>query len=217
MTLMQHSLMARCLMILCLWWSLPAVSAKVISPAAVTLFQSIDSLDVEHHWLAGAHVAWETGIPDGHAESAVGRHTHCSAFVAAAAKRAGIYILRPPEHPQTLLANAQYDWLGSRGSTHGWQKLKDGIDAQYHANLGWLVVATYRNGRDDKAGHIAIVRPSDKDAGALSVEGPQITQAGENNFTSIPLRVGFAAHPGAWNRQEIRFYAHPLEVHGVSP
>jgi len=183
-----------------------------ISPKAQGLARSIDSLDVENHWPAGVHVHWESGIPDGKPENTPGKHTHCSAFVAAAAKHVGIYILRPPEHKQILLANAQYDWLAAQGATQGWQPLHDAVDAQRRANQGWFVVAAYKNHHDDKPGHIAIVRPSDKDAAAIREEGPQITQAGASNYRSVPLKVGFAGHPAAWNRQEVRFFAHAVEA-----
>jgi hypothetical protein len=183
-----------------------------ITPAAQRLAQSIDSLDVEHHWPVGAHVRWETGIPDGRPESGSGKHTHCSAFVAAAAKHAGIYILRPPEHPQVLLANAQFDWLAADGRAQGWTPLSNAVDAQRYANQGWFVVASYRNIHDDKPGHIAIVRPSDKPVSAILQEGPQITQAGTVNYRDVPLRVGFAGHPLAWSRQTIRYYAHPVSL-----
>src|SRR5262249_16129166 len=76
--------------------------AASISPQAKQNFQKIDDLEVEQHWPAGLHVHWETGIPDGKPEFSQGKHTHCSAFVAAAAKLLGIYILRPPEHGQIL-------------------------------------------------------------------------------------------------------------------
>ena len=182
-----------------------------ISADAVRLARSIDSLDVEHRWPAGEHVHWESGIPDGKPENTPGKHTHCSAFVAAAAKHVGIYILRPPEHKQILLANAQYDWLSEEGAARGWQPLRDAVDAQHHANEGWFVVAAYKNHHNDKPGHIAIVRPSDKGLESIREEGPQITQAGGTNYRSVPLRVGFAGHPAAWNHQEVRFYAHVVE------
>jgi hypothetical protein len=182
-----------------------------ISPAGQLLAQRIDSLDVEHRWPVGAHVHWETGMPDGRPEGGSGKHTHCSAFVAAAAKRAGIYILRPPEHPQLLLANAQFDWLAADGRAQGWTPLANGVDAQRYANQGWLVVAAYKNIHDDKPGHIAIVRPSDKPLNAILQEGPQITQAGTVNYRDVPLRTGFAGHPLAWSSQAIRYYAHPVE------
>lgn len=187
-------------------------AAAPITASAERVAHSIDSLDVEHHWPAGVHVHWESGEPDGRQETTPGKHTHCSAFVAAAAKRVGIYILRPPEHKQILLANAQYDWLADEGAAQGWQPLTDAVDAQRHANQGWFVVATYKNHHDDKPGHIAIVRPSDKDVTSIREEGPQITQAGGTNYRSVPLKVGFAGHPAAWDHQEVRFYTHAVEA-----
>jgi hypothetical protein len=158
------------------------------------------------------HVKWDTGVPDGRPEKSPGKHTHCSAFVAAAAREFDIYILRPPEHPQVLLANAQYDWLEQEGAKRGWKPLETAEEAQRYANEGWLVVATYKNHHDDKPGHIAIVRPSDKREAALREEGPQITQAGGTNYRSVALRVGFAGHPAAWGRHEVRFYAHAVDA-----
>jgi hypothetical protein len=180
------------------------------TPAAIQLFQAIDALNVESHWPAGVHVNWQTGVPDGKPEKTDGKHTHCSAFVAAAAKQVGIYILRPPEHGQVLLANAQYDWLAAEGKVKGWKLLPDGAEAQRLANQGWFVVATYRNHKDNKPGHIAIVRPSDKSATALAEEGPEITQAGGTNYRSTTIRNGFAGHPAAWKDHEVRYYAHAV-------
>ena len=57
-------------------------------------------------WLAGERVNWESGAPVG-AWRDDRPHTHCSAFVASAAKRLGIFVLRPPDHGAVLLANAQ--------------------------------------------------------------------------------------------------------------
>jgi len=68
----------------------------------------------------------------------------------------------------------------------------------------------YKNHHDDKPGHVAIVRPSDKRGAAVREEGPQITQARGTNYRSIALKVGFAGHPAAWARHEVRFYAHPV-------
>jgi hypothetical protein len=181
------------------------------SARAERLFQSIDSLDVEHHWPAGVHVHWESGDPDGRPESGEGKHTHCSAFVASAAKHVGIYILRPPEHKQILLANAQYDWLAEEGASQGWQPVEDAVAAQRRANEGWFVVAAYKSHRDNKPGHIAIVRPSERDANSIREKGPQVTQAGATNYRSVPLSVGFAGHPAAWGQHEVRFYAHTVE------
>ncbi len=187
-------------------------TAAPISPQALRIAATIDRLDVEHHWPAGIHVSWKNGEPDGRPESGSGKHTHCSAFVAAAAMSVGVYILRPPEHPQLLLANAQYDWLtGSEGARGGWVRLDNAVGAQNRANEGWLVVAAYRNHHDDKPGHIAIIRPSDKPLSAIREEGPQITQAGGTNYHSTSLRQGFAGHPAAWERNEVVYYAHPVQ------
>jgi hypothetical protein len=185
-------------------------SASPITPKAARLATVIDSLDVQNHWPAGLHVNWETGIPDGKPEVSAGKHTHCSAFAAASAKRLGIYLLRPPEHPQILLANAQSDWLATDGASKGWQALDTDIEAQEYANRGFLVLASYKNHNGDKPGHIAIVRPSDKSDAAIRAEGPQITQAGGTNYQSTSLKQGFAGHPTAWEQREVRYYAHEV-------
>ena len=187
-----------------------ACPAESVQPAAEQLAAAIDSLQVEAHWPAGVHVDWRTGIPDGKPERTDGRHTHCSAFVAAAAMKVGIYILRPPDHGQILLANAQYDWLAGAGRAEGWEPLASDVDAQNHANRGDFVVAVYKNHHDDKPGHIAIVRPSEKSASAIRAEGPEITQAGGTNYRSTTLQRGFAGHPAAWERHEVRYYAHAV-------
>jgi hypothetical protein len=66
----------------------------------------LDGMKVESLWLAREHVNWETGEPDkGQDYAGPGRSTHCSAFAAAVGERLGVYMLRPPEHGQILLAN----------------------------------------------------------------------------------------------------------------
>ena len=170
----------------------------------------LDSLQVESRWPAGVHVDWETGLPDGRVEHFEGKHTHCSAFVASAAKQLGVYILRPPEHGQTLLANAQFDWLRDEGAARGWQPVPDGYEAQRAANRGYLVVAAYKNHSPDKPGHIAIVRPSGKSRDDILADGPQIIQAGGHNYSSTTLRHGFADHPAAWRDNEVAYYSHDL-------
>ena len=84
------------------------------------------------------------------------------------------------------------------------------VAAQEAANRGEFVVATYRNHRDNKPGHIAIVRPDDKSASAIRSEGPQITQAGGTNYHSTALKTGFAGHPAAWGKGEVRYFAHSI-------
>jgi hypothetical protein len=184
--------------------------AEPVSTEARRVIASVDALDVERHWPAGVHVHWESGVPDGKPEVSAGKHTHCSAFVAAAAKNLGIYILRPPEHGQILLANAQFDWLKNEGAKQGWQPVRDAVEAQSYANRGYLVVASYKNHNDNKPGHIAIVRPSDKSVAAIRADGPAITQAGGTNYRETTLQRGFAGHPAAWGQHEVRFYAHAV-------
>ena len=189
--------------------STPAEDIARLAQKAVAV---IDALNVERRWPAGVHVQWESGEPDGKPATGMGKHTHCSAFAASAAKHLGVYLLRPPQHPQALLANAQYDWLESKGAQEGWQPVRDGVEAQALANRGLLVVATYRNPKDNKPGHIAIVRPSDKGRAAIQSEGPQITQAGGTNYRSTSLKQGFASHPFAWTHNEVRYYAHAIDL-----
>ena len=182
-----------------------------ITPAGDKLATILDSMDVESLWLAQEHVNWETGEPDRDADDeGPGNHTHCSAFAAAAAKKIGVYLLRPPEHGQQLLANAQAVWLaGDAGQLAGWRSVPDMREAQRLANHGQLVVVLYQNPDRHVPGHIAIVRPSEKSVEALDQNGPEIIQAGEHNHNKTNVRIGFANHPGAWP-DGVRYYMHPV-------
>jgi len=204
-----------CLGILILLISSLAMASEW-TPDATRLAQFLDRTGVEQRWPAGVHVTWETGVPDGKPENSAGKHTHCSAFVASVAKQLGVYILRPPEHGQILLANAQYDWLEEQGRHQGWHEISGAQQAQAAANQGQLVVATYHNHHDDKPGHIAIVRPSNKSQQQIASEGPQITQAGGTNFVSTTLARVFAGHPAAGSRGEVRYYAHAIDWQRLS-
>ena len=179
------------------------------------LAAQLDAMGVEGKWIAGQHVDWRSGLPDGRPVSSEGRHTHCSAFVAAAAEALGVHILRPPEHGQVLLANAQYRWLEGDGAAEGWRELPDAAAAQAAANAGELVVASYLSHRDNKPGHIAIVKPAERSAEEIADAGPLVIQAGTVNSAAISLRDGFAGHPAAWRDKEARFYAHALPKSGT--
>jgi hypothetical protein len=171
----------------------------------------LDHMNVEDHWPAHEHVNWETGDPDRGGEYEGPGHTHCSAFAAAAAKKLGVYLLRPPQHAQKLLANAQVEWLAGReGRERGWSPVRDGREAQMLANQGNLVVVVFANPNANKPGHVAIVRPSEKSMGALRHDGPQIVQAGTHNHNSTVVRIGFENHPGAFPNG-VRYFVHPLE------
>ncbi len=182
-----------------------------ITPSGARLVAFLDGTGVDHLWLAGDRVDWESGASVGVWRD--GRpHTHCSAFVASAAKRLGVYVLRPPDHGAVLLANAQIGWLTTGAATGaGWRSLPDAASAQTRANQGDLVLAAFENPDPAKPEHIAIVRPSDIDAATLREQGPFVTQAGGHNAFSTPLKRGFANHRGAWppdGSGAVRFFAH---------
>ena len=183
-----------------------------ITPAGDRLASTLDSMNVESLWLSHEHVNWETGEPDRGADyEGPGNHTHCSAFAAAAAKRLGVYLLRPPEHGQLLLANAQAEWLASdAASKAGWRSVATMQKAQRLANEGTLVLVLYPNPDRHVPGHIAIVRPSEKSARALDENGPEIIQAGEHNHARTNVKTGFENHPGAWPNG-VMYYAHSLQ------
>ncbi len=113
----------------------PSCCGPITDPGR-RLLSVLDGMNVESLWLAHQHVNWETGEPDkGEDYTGPGRSTHCSAFAAAVGKRLGVYMLRPPEHGQILLANAQAEWFRSPAARQGgWQPVKDAHDAQLLAN-----------------------------------------------------------------------------------
>jgi hypothetical protein len=182
-----------------------------IAPAGDHLASVLDDMNVESLWIAGQHINWETGEPDrGGDYEGPGNHTHCSAFSAAVAKRLGIYLLRPPEHGQSLLANAQSKWLETAAAEkEAWQRVPRMQQAQSLANQGKLVVVVYANPDSHVPGHVAIVRPSEKSVHALEDNGPEIIQAGTHNHNRTNVRIGFSNHPGAWP-DGVSYYAHPI-------
>jgi hypothetical protein len=183
-----------------------------VTAAGDRFASTLDGMHVESLWLANEHVNWATGEPDrGGGYEGPGNHTHCSAFAAAAAKRLGVYLLRPPEHGQELLSNAQARWLDSaEGRQDGWRSVANMQEAQTLANQGNLVLVSYPNPDPHAPGHIAIVRPSEKSFTTLQENGPQVIQAGEHNHNSINVRIGFENHPGAWPNG-VRYYVHSLQ------
>jgi hypothetical protein len=200
-----------------LWIAAPAQGQPCcgpVTPDGTKLAHFLDASDVMQRWLAGWHVDWRTGQADRPEPGGPEAKTHCSAFVAAMAERVGIYVLRPPEHPQNLLANAQMRWLRDRGAEQGWRVLASYVEAQKSANSGELVLEAYENPNPHKPGHIAIVRPSEMTRAELDRDGPQETQAGERNALSIATAEGFRHHRNAWlpgGDGSIRYYAHAVQ------
>ncbi len=176
------------------------------------ILQLLNQSRVEELWLSGRHIDWETGEPD-RPIGYVGPETktHCSAYVAAMAKRLGVYVLRPPQHAQELLANAQTAWFGSaQGAASGWYEVRTPREAQSLANAGKLVVASFQAANPHRPGHIGIVRPdARRTLNEIRTDGVWMTQAGETNYLRVSERVAFAHHPGAWP-DGVRYFAHDL-------
>ncbi|TCZ56628.1 hypothetical protein [Roseicella aquatilis] len=185
-----------------------------ITPAGQALAAFLDGTRVEQLWPAGWHVDWRSGQPNRPRPGGHEAATHCSAFVAAVALRLGIYVLRPPEHPQELLANAQLAWLDEAGPSQGWEPVGDMRQAQALANQGSLVLAAYRAPDPHRPGHIAVLRPSLKSVERLEEVGPEIIMAGVTNYRATTVAQGFRHHPGAWapgGAGDIRYHAHAVD------
>ncbi len=183
-----------------------------ITPAGARLARFLDGTGVDHLWIIGQRVNWETG--EAIAVSTMPTTTHCSAFVAAIGERLGVYVLRPPQHGQILLANAQMNWLHDAGVATGWRALADPVAAQTAANRGDLVLEAFANPDPHHPGHIAIVRPSEQSRATLDRDGPRETQAGATNALDTSTRLGFRDHRGAWSGNGyggIRYYAHAID------
>ena len=164
--------MIRKLIAICSLAAMPLLvfsQSESISQQGKKLAELLDDMHVEKLWLPGQRVAWESGKPLEKQPTDDKPHTHCSAFVAAVGKKLDVYILRPPEHSSTMLANAQYDWLPDKGKERGWQPVKSGIEAQQLANQGQLVVAVYKEADPKKHGHIALIRPSAKSLSLIHI------------------------------------------------
>lgn len=198
----------------------PATAAdpeKIIplKPQGLALQDFYLSLEVESNWLAGHHVNWETGQPD-MPESQHGNKTHCSAFAAAACKKAGVYLLCPPEHGQVLLANAQFDWLPTPAAVKaGWRAVTGNdryLQAQTLANEGRIVIAICKNADPKEPGHAALVMPKERSLKLLADEGPEVIMAGTHNHNFISLKNGFHSHIPDWPEQEVRFYVQELAL-----
>jgi hypothetical protein len=168
------------------------------------------SLNVEHLWLSGWRIIWETGERD--PLNILGK-THCSAFAAASCTRLNIYILRPPDHSETLLANAQFDWLETtEAKDNGWHQInypdpyKIYSTAQDMANKGYIVAISCKNPDPTESGHIALVMPGEISNTGLMIDGPLVIMAGTNNYNSTPMKNGFSKHIISWPETSFVFY-----------
>jgi len=207
------------------------VTGDVFTPAGgPRLTEFLDALPVTTRWLHHHRVVWQTGqqnAPEGTGPMA---HTHCSAFVAAAALMLDIYLLRPPFHSQELLANAQADWLAGTGNHRGptaadsgWTALGVTSDsaaltrAVTAAGAGQLVVAIFKAPPvtdnqgvvRQRPGHVCIVRPPG--APPPPDDGPDVISVGDVNRPRTSMRTAFHAHPGAWPNA-IQLYVHRTDL-----
>jgi hypothetical protein len=192
----------------------------VITANGYRLTAVLDSMNVEKLWLNHRHINWETGEADRPADfTGSDTSSHCSSFAAAVGERLHIYMLRPPDHRQTFLASAQAEWFHTKGGENGWLPLAGQAHeqrAQQLANQGNLVVIVYESPDEHKPGHIAIVRPSLKSPDDLRIQGPEITQAGAENYQDSIAARSFVHHPGAWP-DGVRYYYHPVDWATLPP
>ena len=172
---------------------------------AQKLSKLLDSVHLDKYWLKGYNVDWLTG-----ASISKGGATHCSAFAASFADKLGVYFLRPPQHVQTLLANAQCKWLATDSAKGlGWTKVATQLEAQNLANKGYLVLVGYQNPSPNSSGHMAVLRPYIKTLTLLQQEGPQEAQSGDINSNNIAVKNGFSSHPLAFPNGVI-YYQHAV-------
>jgi hypothetical protein len=188
---------------------LVAQQTYVLDEFGEKLKQFYQSLNVETHWVAGQHINWETGDPDDRDDTR-NLKNHCAAFVAGACQKLKIVILRPPEHAQDLLSNAQFDWLStSQARAQAWKHILGDnryAQAQDLADKGFVVVAVIQNSDARKPGQIAFVNPAvitDKD---LADNGPQIIMAGVKNYSNISLKAAFKGFYSKWPESQVEFY-----------
>jgi hypothetical protein len=179
---------------------------NAISQPGQALSVFLDSLQVEQYWADGLKVNWLTGAAGGSGSNLTqGAASHCSAFAAGAAEVLGVYLLRPPDASDLNLANNQADWLATIPG--GWYAVPSMPNAQQLANVGALVVASYKD--TSGSGHIAIVRPSTRSDVDVQAYGPQECQSGVHNYNSTNVMTGFDQHDYAFP-DGIRYYGHAL-------
>ncbi len=210
--------------------TVPTTGGNIVTAEGQQLANYLSSFMVDTYWAGGYSVNLLTGATNGTSPNmTTGTATHCSAFGAAVAEMLGIYVLRPPQHSDVSLANAQYLWF--KTNNQGWFSLQSSftvpmanwqvaaLAAQHAANTGALVVASYYN--PSGAGHFAFIRPSTKpDSDVTNVAiGPQECQSGGINSSSTNISAGFAS-PSHWP-SNILYWGHtvqyPLNPTTVNP
>jgi len=166
----------------------------------------LNSLEVDKYWLVGTSVNWLTGAAGGSGGNmTLGTDSHCSAFAGAVTELLGIYLLREPQSSDLNLANNQAVWFVT--NTVGWFPIASMTNAQLLANNGVLVMASYQ--ASSGAGHIAVLRASNRAGSDIEANGPEECQSGDDNYADTNLATGFSEHPGAFP-DYILFYGHTV-------
>ncbi|MCX6243933.1 MAG: hypothetical protein NTU98_04445 [Bacteroidetes bacterium] len=191
---------------------LPAFS-QGITAKGTQLLLYYNHLDVEHLWLRGNAINWQSGATTGLNDSASMRYGHAAEFVAAVCKKLKVRFPGPDECIKgELLVNAQYKWMREKGKKNGWEGKWRDVDAQRLANEGHLVIGIYHGETPDQPGHIVLVRPANLEQEMIEVDGVQVIQAGARNFTSNSAREGFREFPQAFIDLQIEFYSHKIDA-----
>jgi hypothetical protein len=202
-----------------------ALSSSYPPAGGARLNEFLDGLPILTRWLPGHRIVWQTGQQSGPKQIPASHHTHCRAFAAAVALYLDIYLLRPPQHGQAKLANAQTFWLsgeesfpgiGSAGD-NGWTTLGMSGDpgapaaCQQAANAGRLVLVCYAAPVPTHR-HVAIVRSRADESADIPPDGPDVIMAGAHNYRSTSMRHAFKNHPQAWP-DNLALFAHdtPLQ------
>jgi len=203
------------------------VQAEDISETAKKNLDIINSLNVEKKWQKGNVINCMTGETfleetEKYDPPKLKRLTYCSCFAYATSKALGLpnkALLPHPENNKEFvptLSNKQIEWLETEGIKNGWNYIKtenrdeNFTQAQKFANQGYFVLATYKNANPKRVGHIAVVIPSNKNIEKIKLEGPDIAQAGTNNFSSGSLKKGFKGKKNAFKDNEIKFYYYKM-------
>ena len=155
----------------------------------------LDGAGVDHLWLRGWHVDWQTGAPGPRRAGRTGGEHPLQRFRGRDRRTPRHRVLHPPQHRQNLLANAQLRWLAEQGGEKGWAPLAGPREAEERANRGELVLAVWQNPNPRRPGHIAIIRPSEKTDAQLDADGPEETQAGTRNYLDTTIASASATTP----------------------
>jgi len=192
-------------------FSSPALSQE-ITEKGTRLLLFYNHLDVEHHWLKGNTIDWESGVRTEPASSGTDNYGYAAEFVAAVCKKLKIRFPGPDECREgDLLINEQYNWIKEKGKKNKWEGNRRDVEAQRLANEGNLVIAIFPGKTPGQPGHIALVRPANLTQEMIEDEGVQLIQAGTKNYTSTSAKEGFREFPSAFTDLMIQFFSHKIE------